>query len=78
MNNWSDLSNYDENRLNKIYNNKKKLLITDIYIRVIGKNYNKINLMSENKLISIEARRFISAFAILIVHYQHFAYENDT
>ena len=34
--------------------------------------------MSENKLISIEALRFISAFAILIVHYQHFAYENDT
>ena len=25
LNNWSDLSNYDENRLNKIYKNKKKL-----------------------------------------------------
>ena len=34
--------------------------------------------MSENKLISIETLRFLSAFAILIVHYQHFAYENDT
>ena len=33
---------------------------------------------SPNKLLGLEALRFLAAFAVLIWHYQHFAYVADT
>jgi len=44
LNNWSDLSNYDENKLNKIYNSKKKLFNN----RYLYQSYWRTLILSKN------------------------------